>query len=328
MDKQKRLKQLEILGNEPNLVLFNQIVDLNDKLRALNGSVKAQNSKEVKTYEEELNLLVEQINNLKQAILDKDTIVNIPLDSLASQIKAVEVAIKAIKEVKIPEFPSEIALDELQINELLLAIQSIPQFPVDELEKMVKELGKKIEAIKLEVPENKFDYEFLSGKFEKLIKAVKGISVSVVGGGSGFPEALTSTNTHTGSREVRVYQENHICAENTTSTPLAGGATFTGDWQDCLNYQEVNISIDTDQNSATDGLVIEWSADATNIADSDKFSVYANAGTNYTPNPAFRYVRVKYTNGATPQTRFNLMTILRRGATGGLFHRITDTFLF
>jgi len=120
-------------------------------------------------------------------------------------------------------------------------------------------------------------------------------------------------------------QTNHVCLDNTTSTILAENDTFTGEWQDCLNYQEVNISVDTDQNSATNGLVIQWSADGTVIADTDTFSVYANAGTNYTPNPAFRYVRVVYTNGAVAQTRFNLMTILRRGATGGSFHRIDST---
>lgn len=136
---------------------------------------------------------------------------------------------------------------------------------------------------------------------------------------------LTSVNTHTGSSELRVYEENHICAQNTTSVALGSNATFTGEWQDCLHYQEVNISVDTDKNSATNGLIIQWSADGITIADTDVFSVYANSGTNYTPNPAFRYVRVVYTNGTVAQTRFNLMTILRRGVTGGSFHRIDST---
>lgn len=136
---------------------------------------------------------------------------------------------------------------------------------------------------------------------------------------------VTNINTHTGSSELRTYQENHVCAENTTTTPLGANATFTGEWQDHLQYQEVNVSIDTDKNSATNGLIFQWSADGTTIADTDVFSVYANLGTNYTPNPAFRYVRIVYTNGSVAQTRFNLMTILRRGVTGGSFHRIDST---
>jgi hypothetical protein len=137
---------------------------------------------------------------------------------------------------------------------------------------------------------------------------------------------LTHTNTHTGSKELRTYQENHLCAQNTTTTPLDGGATFTGEWEDCLNYQEVNVSIVASHDSATNGLVFQWSADGVNIGDTDVYSYYASlGGTNYTPNPAFRYFRIVYTNGATQQTLFSLQTILRRSATGGSFHRIDST---
>jgi hypothetical protein len=137
---------------------------------------------------------------------------------------------------------------------------------------------------------------------------------------------ITETNSHTGNQEIRTFQENHICTDNTTSTPLGANATFTGIWQDVLNYQEVNVSIVASHDSAVNGLVFQWSADGVNIGDTDVYSYYAaNGGTNYTPNPAFRYVRMVYTNGATPQTSFSLQTILRRGMTGGSFHRIDST---
>lgn len=120
--------------------------------------------------------------------------------------------------------------------------------------------------------------------------------------------------------------ENHLCTDNTTSTLLGAGATFTGVWQDCINYQEVNVSIVSDKNSATNGLVFQWSADGVNIGDTDVYSYYtASGGTNYTPNPAFRYFRLIYTNGANAQGSFSLQTILRRGMTGGSFHRIDST---
>jgi len=139
-------------------------------------------------------------------------------------------------------------------------------------------------------------------------------------------DSVTAVNSETGNSELRVFQENHICTSNTTTTPLAGSATFTGGWQDCLNYQEVNVSIVASHNSATNGLVFQWSADGVNIGDTDVYSYYAaNGGTNYTPNPAFRYLRMVYTNGATPQTSFSLQTILRRSVTGGSFHRIDST---
>lgn len=137
---------------------------------------------------------------------------------------------------------------------------------------------------------------------------------------------VTHENTHTGNDELRVYQENHVCTGNTTTTALGANETFTGQWQDCLNYQEVNVSIISDKNSATNGLVFQWSADGTIIGDTDVYSYYtASGGTNYTPNPAFRYVRMVYTNGSQAQTSFSLMTILRRTMTGGSFHRIDST---
>ena len=133
-------------------------------------------------------------------------------------------------------------------------------------------------------------------------------------------------NPHTGSKEVRVFEENHLCVQNTSTTPLAGGATFTGVWEDCLNYQEVNVSVVASHDSASNGLVFQWSADGSTIGDTDTYSFYASSGgTNYTPNPAFRYFRIVYTNGATPQTSFSIQTILRRQATGGSFHRIDST---
>ncbi len=128
-----------------------------------------------------------------------------------------------------------------------------------------------------------------------------------------------------GANESKFYQENHICTDNTTTQLLGPNEVFIGAWQDCLNYHEVNVSVFADKDSATNGLEFQWSADGVVIGDTDNYSIYANTGTNYTPNPAFRYVRMKYTNGPIAQTKFSLMTILRRGMTGGSFHRIDST---
>jgi len=132
-------------------------------------------------------------------------------------------------------------------------------------------------------------------------------------------------NTHTGNYELLVQQENHICTDNTTTNLLLADEIFTGEWQEHLNYQEINISISTDVDSAEDGLAVQWSSDGVTVEDTDKFNIYANAGTNYTPNPAFRYVRLVYTNGSSDQSFFSLMTILRKQMTGGSFHRIDST---
>jgi hypothetical protein len=184
-----RLKKLLILNEDPKLAVFQELESLGEKLEALQSVLSDINVKEVKTYEEELKTLQEAILSLREALDGKDMVVNINLDNLSNQLVKVEQAIKNIKEVKIPEvkFPTEYPLSEIQINELLLAIQSIPEFPIDDLKSMVVNLEKAIKEIKIEIPEQeKLDYEFLDDKFRSLEKAVKNVSITMSGGGGGI----------------------------------------------------------------------------------------------------------------------------------------------
>lgn len=335
-EKLKKLKKLQTLQEEPNLALFDELEDVCDKLEALQVVLSEINLKDVKTYEIELKTLHEAILSLTESVISKDTVVNIPLEQLSSQLVKVEQAIKNIK-IEKTEFPSEISLSDIQINELLLAIQSIPEFPYKELEKLVLSIGKKIDEIKLETPEQEeFDYNRLDRKFNELIKAVKNVSITVSAGG-GFPEksqndlsnlsSIVRNNTHTGENEARVRMTGHICNENSTQTPLLANTTFTGAWQDALNYGVITVSIATDKNSATDGLVIEWSSDMITVSQDDKFTILANQGKTFTFGPASRYVRVKYTNGPVNQGLMELETSLRSVYVKPSSHRTSDSIV-
>jgi hypothetical protein len=183
------IEKLKTLKEKPELAIFDELITLNKKLNSIKDTIKNINIKEVKTYEQELEVLSNSLLSLEEVLKGKEMVVNFNLDSLVSSINSVETAIKNIKEVKIPEFPKSIGLDELQINELLFAIQSIPEFPIEDLSKMIKSLETKIGEIKLEIPEQEqLDYEFLDNKFRSLEKAVKGISITVAGGGGGIGE--------------------------------------------------------------------------------------------------------------------------------------------
>jgi DNA repair exonuclease SbcCD ATPase subunit len=205
-DKEKQLKKLERLSNlenEPNLSLYEELSDLNDKMEALQGVLSEINSKEVKTYSEELETLHNAILSLTRSVIDKDTVVNIPLDQLSSQLVKVEQAIKNIKLEK-TEFPKELNLNEDQLNALLLEIQAIPPFPYQELEKLILGIGKKISDIKLEIPEQEqFDYDRLDRKFNELVRAVKNVSITVSSGGGGIDDVsrqnLTNISNNTSS---------------------------------------------------------------------------------------------------------------------------------
>lgn len=134
-------------------------------------------------------------------------------------------------------------------------------------------------------------------------------------------------NPESGAIEQLVNMPGHVCADNSSLTPLGIDGVFTGDWQDTLDYGVIIIGINADQNSATDGLVIQWSADGATVHDSDSFTILANIGKVFTFGPARRYVKLIYTNGGTGQSVFNLETSLRRYYVKPSSHRIQDNIV-
>lgn len=306
--------------------------ETNDKLDSINESIKSLDLKS------DVSEIVSAVKDIKIEV--PNVTVNVP-EIVIPEIKLPDIKVEApiIPPIKVPT-------PQVTVNvpEPTVIIQNQEEIKVTEpnwLNKIVNPVVESIknkvidkfvlprtasEAIPVRLSNGKKFYEVFSNMGSQIAGAVdtdlieQKLDTQII-----QISNITENNLHTGNDELRTFQENHVCVDNTTNTPLGSNATFTGLWQDCLNYQEVNVSIDTDQNSAINGLVIQWSADGTTIADTDVFSVYANLGTNYTPNPSFRYVRIVYTNGPVTQTRFNLMTILRRGMTGGSFHRIDST---
>lgn len=116
----------------------------------------------------------------------------------------------------------------------------------------------------------------------------------------------------------------HISTGNSSSTPLAGGATFTGSWEDSTNYGIVIVSVIASHASASSGFIVEFSSDGTNIDNDDRFTIPAATGKLYSFACAARYVRVRYTNGATLQTYFRLQTIFKAAYAKPSSHRVGD----
>lgn len=141
-----------------------------------------------------------------------------------------------------------------------------------------------------------------------------------------IPE-VTHDNLHTGSKELRMYSEGHICTQNSTSALLLANGVFLGEWQDTLDYSEVIISIATDKDSAANGLVVQWSSNGTLINETDEFSILALRGKTFSFPCNRQYVRLQYTNGAVNQGVFDLQTSLKRFASKGSSHRISDSIV-
>lgn len=144
----------------------------------------------------------------------------------------------------------------------------------------------------------------------------------------GTNEVDVAFNPHINKYELLVNSAGHVCVENTTVVLLGIGGVFTGSaWQDTIDYGSISIGVSSDQNSAVDGLVIQWSMNASTVHDTDVFTIFANKDKTFTFGPARRYVRIKYTNGSVAQGVFNLETSLRRVYVKPSSHRITDSIV-
>lgn len=110
-------------------------------------------------------------------------------------------------------------------------------------------------------------------------------------------------------------------ATNSTTTPLAGGATFTGTAIDTFGYSSISVLVASDVASATNGMQIQYSGDGVNW-DEATVDTYTpgsapNVGQCYGGGIRARYARIVYTNGASAQAAFRLSTILRSDSASG-----------
>ena len=116
----------------------------------------------------------------------------------------------------------------------------------------------------------------------------------------------------------------NVSTANSTSTPLSGGATFTGTSEDITNYSAIFVNVFADVASGTDGLSVEQSSDGTNWDNTDSYTIPAGTGKNFSINPNSQFFRVVYTNGAGAQSSFRLQTVYKNQNAKPSSHRVED----
>ncbi len=126
--------------------------------------------------------------------------------------------------------------------------------------------------------------------------------------------------------QLEVVLSGYVDDNNSSSTPLSAGATFTGVATEVLDYGIIYVNVYSDQESATDGLEIHFSSDGTTwrAGLGDVFTIFANTEKTFSFQAHKRYFRVVYENGGTNQTEFDLQTILKKGNGKPSSHRIQD----
>ena len=146
-------------------------------------------------------------------------------------------------------------------------------------------------------------------------------SISIVDQTTGNPVAIDD------SGQMHVVLRGMACPECSTTTPLAGGATFTGTSVDILNYSIITVSVYANVASATDGLKIEQSMDGANWDWSDVYTIGAGKAKTFSVQPSAQYFRVRYVNGASAQSSFRMTAILKKNNSLPSSHRIADSIV-
>jgi len=120
-----------------------------------------------------------------------------------------------------------------------------------------------------------------------------------------------------------VHSTGAIDADNSTSTPLIAGGSFNGSAVEIIDESVICVSVYSDQDSASGGLVISQSTDGTNWDHTDVYTITGGEGENYTINPHAKYYKIDYTNNAvTGQTEFRLQSILKATYVKPSSHRV------
>jgi hypothetical protein len=107
-----------------------------------------------------------------------------------------------------------------------------------------------------------------------------------------------------------------VSTGNSSATPLAGGATFTGAWENVTNYASITVKGLADQAGT---LYADFSADGVTTLDSPQLSAGTSGAFSFhNLVPASAFFRIRLVNGATPQGSLSLQTIYYVGAKASL----------
>lgn len=93
---------------------------------------------------------------------------------------------------------------------------------------------------------------------------------------------------------------------NSSVATLGIGGEFTGLAEDVMNYASLTFMVISDVASSTNGFQIQQSADGSNWDISDSYTIPATTGKVISVQPAARYMRIFYANGAVGQASFRL----------------------
>tara|TARA_S200002703_G_scaffold159912_1_gene175460 strand:- start:25764 stop:27068 length:1305 start_codon:yes stop_codon:yes gene_type:complete len=116
--------------------------------------------------------------------------------------------------------------------------------------------------------------------------------------------------------EVGVWSEeggSSVSIGNSTSTPLAGDAVFTGTAEIVAGYGGIAVTVYSDVASVAGGLSMQSSPDGVNWDSQLNVTVEAGTREPHTLAVIYKYFRIVYTNGSAAQSEFRLQVMYTTG---------------
>jgi hypothetical protein len=159
----------------------------------------------------------------------------------------------------------------------------------------------------------------MSGKLPATLgqtTSANSLSVVVASDQSPLPISGTITSTQVAGVED---------ATNSSTSPLLANGVFTGAAFNVIGYVAINVNVRSDVASATGGVKVEFSTDGTNWDHSHSTTYTGTTGVGYIFNVEYKFARIVYTNGATPQTFFRLQTIFKSTLTNSSLYTLSQT---
>ena len=124
------------------------------------------------------------------------------------------------------------------------------------------------------------------------------------------------TVSHTGQPDIPVGirymfgQSSTMNSSSGTTATMYANAGYVGTWENCSNFTTVRVTVNTDKDSATNGMLVQFSDDGSTTKQVDSYSVTGNNGFAIAEIIRAAFFRIVYTNGAANQTSFTLKSTL------------------
>lgn len=118
-----------------------------------------------------------------------------------------------------------------------------------------------------------------------------------------------TTDTQTNGNSTQI-----ISSSNSSTINLGSDGVFTGDGEDISQHGSIELAIESDQTSASNGINVQFSDDNSTWVTNSTIGALTYSIANTQFNRSYKiekkYYRVVYTNGSTAQGRFKIMSIL------------------